>query len=117
MPIRFLPTDLFVPKGGRVRLTVLGSVQYSKGESMPSGSASEIKILHKCTRPSVLRFLLPDGNAKLLNVRERDEHGTKLASKPRRMADHTGAGMAKRRVCGKRPKRINFLRPTGVARR
>ncbi|MBW3594158.1 MAG: CocE/NonD family hydrolase [Actinobacteria bacterium] len=117
VPIRFLPTDLFVPKGGRLRLTVSGSVEYSKGESMPSGSASEITILHSCNRPSVLRFLLPNRKSKLLNVRERDEHGRKLKSNPGRIGKQTGGGLATRKVCGKAPKRIAFLRPTGVARR
>ena len=116
VPIRFLPTDLLVPKGGRLRLTVSGSVQYSKGESMPSGSASEITILHTCNRPSTLRFLLPSKRAKLLNVRERDESGTTLRSNPARMRSQTGGGLAKRAVCGKKPKRIPFLAPTGVAK-
>jgi X-Pro dipeptidyl-peptidase len=116
VPIRFLPTDLIVPKGGRLRLTVAGSVAYSKGESMTSGSGSEITILHDCNRPSTLRFLLPKKNAKLINVRERDEAGKKLSSKPARVGNANGKGLGTRRVCGKRPKRIDFLRPTGVKR-
>ena len=117
VPIRFLPTDLLVPKGGRLRLTVSGSVQYYKGESMPSGSASEITILHDCNRPTALRFLIPKKKTKLLNVRERDEHGQKLTSRATPMGNQTGKGLATRKVCGKKPKRIAFLRPTGVARR
>jgi X-Pro dipeptidyl-peptidase len=116
VPIRFLPTDLIVPKGGRLRLTVAGSVAYSKGESMPSAAGSEIAILHDCNRPSTLRFLLPKKNAKLLNVRERDEAGKKLTSKPARVGNKNGRGLATRKVCGKKPKRIDFLRPTGVRR-
>ena len=115
VPIRFLPTDLIVPKGGRLRLTVSGSVQYSKGESMPSGSGSEITILHDCNRPSALRFLLPKKNAKLLNVRERDEHGKKLRSRPTTVGNANGK-IATRKVCRKKPKRMDFLRPTGVRR-
>ncbi len=117
VPIRFLPTDLLIPKGGRLRLTVSGSVQYTKGESMPSGSSGDVTILHSCNRPSILRFLLPSKTAKLLNVRERDEHGMKLKSRPRPMHKHTGGGLAKRNVCGKKPKRVLFLRPTGPQRR
>jgi hypothetical protein len=83
---------------------------------MPSGSASEITILHNCNRPSALRFLLPKKNAKLINVRERDEAGKKLSSKRARVGNANGKGLATRRVCGKRPKRIDFLRPTGVKR-
>lgn len=116
VPIRFLPTDLVVPKGGRLRLTVAGSVAYSKGESMPSAAGSEITILHDCNRPTTLRFLLPKKNAKLLNVRERDEAGKKLTSKPVRVGNKSGRGLATRKVCGKKPKRIDFLRPTGVRR-
>jgi hypothetical protein len=89
-------------------------VAYSKGESLPSAAGSEITILHDCNRPSTLRFLLPKKNAKLLNVRERDEVGKKLTSKPARVGNKNGSGLATRKVCGKKPKRIDFLRPTGV---
>lgn len=116
VPIRFLPTDLIVPKGGRLRLTVSGSVAYSKGESMPSAAGSEITILHDCNRPSTLRFLMPKRKAKLLNVRERDEAGKKLSSKPARVGNRTGRRIATRNVCGKKPKRVDFLRPTGIRR-
>ena len=116
VPIRFLPTDLIVPKGGRLRLTVSGSVAYSKGESMPSASGSEITILHDCNRPSALRFLLPKKRAKLLNVRERDEVGKKLTSRPAVVGNKSGRGLATRKVCGAKPKRIDFLRPTGIRR-
>lgn len=115
VPIRFLPTDLIVPKGGRLRLTVSGSVQYSKGESMPSGAGSEITILHDCNRTSTLRFLLPKKKAKLINIRERDEAGKKLTSKPARVGNKNGK-IATRKVCGKKPKRVDFLRPVGVKR-
>ena len=116
VPIRFLPTDLLVPRGGRLRLTVSGSVQYSKGESMPSGAGSEITILHDCNRTTALRFLVPSRKAKLLNVRERDEHGKKLTSNRARMGNQTARGLATRKVCGKKPKRIDFLRPVGLRR-
>lgn len=108
--IRFLPTDLLVPKGGSLRLTVSGSVAYSKGESLPSGSASTITILHDCSHVSALRFRIPDKNAKLLNVREQDEMGvTKLASKPKSIGDRDGANLATARACGRSPRALPFL--------
>ncbi|MGH2806517.1 MAG: CocE/NonD family hydrolase [Actinomycetota bacterium] len=115
LQVRFLPTDLEVPKGGRLRLTVSGSVAYSKGESLPSGRGGEVTVLHNCERPSVLRFLMPKPNARLLNVRERDEAGERLTSRPtQQMGRRTGGGLATERVCGQAPKRIDFLRPVGL---
>lgn len=109
--IRFLPTDLFVPAGGSLRLTVSGSVAYAKGDSLPSGSASEITILHDCNHPSVLRFLMPQRDARLLNVREVDEQGKKtLASNHATLGRRDGDGLATRHVCGEAPQRVAFLR-------
>jgi predicted acyl esterase len=107
--LRFLPTDLVVPKGGSLRLTVAGVVSYQKteGSSQPSGAASEITILHDCGQPSILRFRMPSKKAKLLNVRETDEN-QKLKSTPAKMGNQTGGGLASARVCGKRPKALPF---------
>ncbi|MDQ4143676.1 MAG: hypothetical protein M3198_08010 [Actinomycetota bacterium] len=107
--IRFLPTDLFVPKGGRLRLTISGSVQYTKGASAPSGKGSEITVLHDCKHPTTLRFLMPSPRAKLLKVREPDEVGKKLASRPARMGRRSGGGLARKKVCGQRPQPHPFL--------
>lgn len=104
--VRFLPTDLLVPRGGRLRLTVSGSVSYSKGDSQPSGSASEITLLHSCRHPSALRFLMPPKRSRLLNVRELEE--PRLSSRPGRVRKRDG-GIARRRVCGKRPRTNRFL--------
>jgi predicted acyl esterase len=107
--VRFLPTDLVVPKGGTLRLTIAGSITYSKGDSMPSGAGSTITILHDCGQPSVLRFRMPDKNAHLINVRETDEaNAKKLSSKPARMGNVDGAGLASARVCGAKPKALPF---------
>jgi hypothetical protein len=106
--IRFLPTDLVVPKGGQLRLTISGSVSYSKGDSAVSGSESEITVLHDCKHPTALRFLMPSRKAKLLNVRETGET-RKLPSRPARMGRRDGGGIAKARVCGKRPAPNPFL--------
>ncbi|HEU4480963.1 MAG TPA: CocE/NonD family hydrolase [Actinomycetota bacterium] len=101
--VRFLPSDLVVPKGHSLRLTVSGSVAYSKGESLPSGTSSQITILHDCDHPSVLRFLTPDPKAQLLNVREEDEVNKKLSSKRAVAGRRDGAGLASQRVCGDSP--------------
>lgn len=117
LQVRFLPTDLIVPKGGQLRLTVSGSVTYSKGDSLPSGKASQITLVHNCRHPSALRFLLPKRRAQLLNVREIDEVGKRLTSEPAISGRHDGGNrLATRSVCGRRPLRVDFLRPMGVAR-
>ena len=107
--VRFLPTDLVVPKGGTLRLTIGGSITYAKGDSQPSGAGSQITILHDCNRKSMLRFRLPNRFAKLLNVRELDEKTLpKLSSDVARM-HRRGGGMARARVCGQRPRALPFL--------
>ncbi|MEA2453186.1 MAG: hypothetical protein QOG04_1896 [Actinomycetota bacterium] len=109
MTLRFLPTDLIVPKGGTLRLTIAGSITYSKGDSQPSGAGSAIQILHDCGHPSVLRFRMPDKDAPLINVRETDEAALpKLASKPATMGNQDGAGLASARICGRAPRALAF---------
>jgi hypothetical protein len=109
MVVRFLPTDLIVPKGGKLRLTIAGSITYAKGDSQVSGAASEISILHGCGHPSVLRFRMPNTNAPLINIRETDEAAVpKLASKPATMGDQDGAGLATQKVCGGAPRHLAF---------
>jgi len=114
--VRFLPTDLEVPKGGSLRLTISGSVAYSKGESLPSGKGSTITILHNCDRPSALRFLLPrQKGSKLLNVREMDEVDKKLSSEPAQMGRRNGGQrLATSELCGRPPQRVDFLRKVGL---
>jgi X-Pro dipeptidyl-peptidase len=109
MVVRFLPTDLIVPKGGKLRLTIAGSITYAKGDSQVSGAASEISILHGCGHPSVLRFRMPNTNAPLINIRETDEAALpKLASNPATMGDQDGAGLATQKVCGGAPRHLAF---------
>ncbi|MDQ4024405.1 MAG: hypothetical protein M3217_02780 [Actinomycetota bacterium] len=108
--IRLLPTDLVAPAGGSLRLTISGSVSYSKGNSLPSGAASEITLLHSCERPSFLRFRMPDPRARLLNVREVDEKSLpRLASSSARVGRRNGAGLATARVCGLRPRALPHM--------
>jgi predicted acyl esterase len=108
--IRLLPTDLVVPAGGSLRLTIAGGVSYAKGDSLPSGAASDITILHNCERPSFLRFRMPAKNARLLNVREHDEAKLpKLASSDARVGVRDGGGLATSRVCGLRPRALPHM--------
>jgi predicted acyl esterase len=112
--VRFLPTDLYLPKGASLRLTISGSVAYQKGESLPSGSRANIALLHSCSRPSMLRFRMPSPSAMLLNVAETDERApgqtkVKLRSDPARIGKQDGSGMAAARVCGSKPHTLPFL--------
>jgi predicted acyl esterase len=108
--VRFLPTDLEVPKGATLRLTIAGSITYAKGDSQPSGVGANISILHDCGHPSFLRFRMPNKNAQLLNIRETDEKAPKkLTSNPTTMGNMDGGGLASQRVCGSPPRSLPFL--------
>ena len=122
VPVRLQPTSLVVPKGGRLRLTVAGSIitfdgldiveegagALIQGPSQPSGSFTRVTVHHDCEHPTVLRFEMPRRKARLLNVREVDERvDVPLASTPRarpRPAD--GAGLATQEVCGDGPVKL-----------
>jgi X-Pro dipeptidyl-peptidase len=133
--LRFNPTSLVVPKGGRLRLTVAGSVIRNKGlgeapeefspvgvpagttavegPSQPSGETTRVTIHHDCAHPSALRFVMPRERAELLNVREEDEPADQpLAdnrSAPAAISD--AGGLATARVCGNAPERNEILGP------
>jgi predicted acyl esterase len=109
VPVRFQPTDLVVPKGGRLRITVSGSSSYPR-ETLPSGTASMITLLHDCAHPSALRFLTPRPDALQLDVREDDEEGPlKGVSQAPRGVD---GSIASAKVCGKPPARLEAFVPT-----
>lgn len=109
VPVRFLPTDLVVPKGGRLQVTVAGTLT-SPRISSPSGTAATITLLHDCAHPSALRFLMADPAAPALEVREVDQTGPLRAPKPaRRVVD---GGLATAKVCGQAPARLDAFRPT-----
>ena len=109
VPVRFLPTDLVVPKGGRLQVTVAGYLE-SPRTSLPSGTASRITLLHDCEHPSALRFLMADPKAPALEVREVDQDGPlKAPAAKRRVVD---GGLATAPVCGKAPARLDPFRPT-----
>jgi hypothetical protein len=127
VPIRLQPADIVVPKGGRLRLVVAGSVRTGVGlnelakytplgaagvdldplglaqPSQPSGTATRVIVHHDCAHPTALRFLLPSGD--LLNVREKDEPAdTPLPDNPYEPPVTDGGGMARAPVCGKSPR-------------
>ena len=131
VPIRFMPTDLVVPAGGTIRITIAGSINVSPGINMAhqlcvheaplpgclpdplvgdwsqvSGSSTPVRILHDCEYPSALRFLMPRQDPDLLNVREHDESHAKANPGP---APVTDGGVASKPVCGVAPIRLpNF---------
>ena len=108
--VRLLPTDLVVMPGETLRLTISGSVAYSKGESSTSGAPATITLHHDCKRPSMLKFRMPSPKAQLVNVLETDEAQAekKLTSKPARMGRRDGAGLASQSVCDRAPKALPF---------
>ena len=116
--IRFLPTDLVVPKGGRVRLTLSGQLNGGRdtaaappvhvGGDTPSLSPTTVTILHDCAHPSALRFLTARANPDLLRVMDvRPAMPPTAAKLPPPNAN--AAGLVERRVCGRLPVRLaNF---------
>jgi predicted acyl esterase len=125
--LRLNPTDIVVPAGGRLRITIAGSVimfdgldgvgeglgAVFQGPSQPSGTATRVTILHDCAHPSALRFLMPRADADLLNVREKDEPaGEPLAdNRPHAALATDGGGLAVTPVCGQPPERNEVLGP------
>ena len=82
VPVRFQPTDLVVPAGGRIRITVAGSVIVNTGlaqlgipepvfmgPSQPSFIPTPVTILHGCgVGVSALRFEMPSATPDFLRV-------------------------------------------------
>ncbi len=82
VPVRFQPTDLVVPKGGRLRITVAGSLIVNTGlaqlgipeplflgPSLPSLLPTPVRILHDCgVRVSALRFEMPSTTPDFLRI-------------------------------------------------
>lgn len=113
--VRFLPADLVVPQGGRLRVTVSGTGTRPR-TTVPSGTASRITLLHDCTHPSALRFVTARADAPQLDVREVDEEGPlEGVSQARRSVD---GGLASAKVCGRAPLRLEAFVPTrGLVRK
>jgi hypothetical protein len=124
--LRFRPADLVVPKGGRLRITLAGSLivfdgldgvtegagALAQGPSAPSGAQARVTVLHDCTHPSALRFLMPRDRQRLLNVREADEGSAPLGPGPAntpRVSD--AGGLARAPLCGRPPERLAMFGP------
>lgn len=107
--VRMLPTDLVVPVGGRLQVTIAGSLDAPRS-SLPSGTGATITVLHDCEHLSALRFLMADPKAPALEVREVDQAGRLQApAAARRVVD---GDLASDEVCGQSPARLDAFRPT-----
>ena len=127
--LRFNATDLVIPKGGRLRLTIAGSVRSGIGikealdyfpasppnvdplqighPTQPSFAFARVTILHDCEHVSALRFLMPRENPDLLNLREADDPPGPLAAVPVASPPVSDAGgLATAPVCGQAPIRL-----------
>ena len=109
VPVRFHPTDLVVPKGGRLRVTVSGALDHAR-TAESSGTSATITLLHDCAHPSALRFLMARPDAQRLDVLEVDEGRRTGVSQARRATD--GGGIATARVCGQPAARLDAFRAT-----
>lgn len=78
--------------------------------SQPSGSATQITLLHDCQYRSFLRFLTARPDPDLLNVREYDEDAGALAdNRPFVAPSSDGGGIGTAPVCGDEPERPVLL--------
>jgi hypothetical protein len=124
--LRFRPADLVVPRGGRLRLTLAGSLivfdgldgvtegagALAQGPSAPSGTATRVTVLHDCAHPSALRFLMARDSPRLLNVREPDEGEAPLQAVPASPVPRSDAGgLARAPLCGRAPERLPMFGP------
>jgi putative CocE/NonD family hydrolase len=97
--IRFDPASIVVPEGGRLRLTIAGSLAPNTlTPSQPSGLATRVTIFHDCTRPTTLRFQTLAPVPDLLNVHEVDED-LPLTDEPATPRPSDGAGLASQPIC------------------
>ena len=102
VPVKFLPSDIVVPAGSRLRLTI-GPGPDGVRTTVPSGLGSSVTVYHDCERPSALRFQMPRTDAPLLNVREVDEPTKPLSTNPASAGVRDGGGIATAPVCGRAP--------------
>ena len=125
VPIRMAAVDYVVPAGGWLELRISGAGRAEAGlepagaptvfqhPTRTSNRAMDVTILHDCEYTSALRFLMPQKNATLINVREEDEADTVLRDGKERLTQPVDAdGLATHRVCGKGPTRAPELSPT-----
>ena len=106
--IRLRPTDLVVPKGGRVTLTIGGMEQWGAfpepvGEpGRPSLANANVTVHHSCTYMSALRFVMPRATTTRLEVRAPNG----AAAKPGESPLTNDGGLATQPRCGQHPRRV-----------
>ena len=97
--LRFDPASIVVPEGGRLQLTVAGSLAPNTlTASQPSGLGTVVTVLHDCEHPSALTFQTLADTPDFLNVAEEDEE-LPLVSTPVPAQSSDGGGLASRPVC------------------
>ena len=111
VPVRFEPTDLVVPAGGRLvlRLGVAGAAE--NGETydspdlpgVPPAEHGPITVLHDCAHPSTLRFDTPAAVPDRIDVLEADQDEPLGAAGPTTAPVDPPGGPATRPVCGRAP--------------
>ena len=107
VPVRFQPTDLVVPVGGKLRIIVSGSVIVNPGleqfgvpeplfygPSQPSYVTQPVTIHHDCAHPSVLRFEMPSPTSEVLQIA-----GQAVPPGPAPAVASDGGGLATGPVC------------------
>jgi predicted acyl esterase len=110
VPVRFQPTDLVVPAGGKVRITIAGSSIVNTGlaqlgipeplflgPSQPSFLPTPVNVLHSCAWISALRFEMPSPTPDLLRV------AGAPAGPVMTYPASDGGGRASAPVCGQAP--------------
>lgn len=117
--VRLNPTQLAVPIGGRLRLTVTGMANTTEGigamglpdpvvgqGTQPSGVVQTVTVLHNCAHPSALRFTMPDRD-DFFTVAQLDPNDRTRTTEPTRMRftrpSVDGGGLATAPVCGRTP--------------
>lgn len=97
--VRFDPASLVVPEGGRLELTLAGSLAPNTlTASQPSGLGTVVTVLHDCKHPSALTFQTLADAPDFLNVQEEGEE-LPLASEPARAVSSDGGGLASTPPC------------------
>lgn len=132
VPVRFQPTDLVVPEGGWLQLTIAGSILanpapyrratsadrapddvvaeaarlspvFPTPPSAPSGAGATVTVLHDClVKASVLRFEMPRPDRTVLHVPAHNDEDDSTITSETRFVPSTG-GLATGRVCGAKP--------------
>ena len=98
--LRFDPTSMVIPQGGRLQLTIAGSLAPNTlTASQPSGLFTNVTVLHDCVHRSTLRFQTLPQQPDLLNVAEIGEN-TPLSATPVPAQSSDGEGLASSAVCG-----------------